>query len=55
MAEDLRLPEDAPFLIFTVARATGWIAHAIEQHDSGRLIRPRARYIGIAPGEADGA
>jgi citrate synthase len=24
----------------------GWIAHAIEQYQSGQLIRPRARYVG---------
>jgi len=49
LARRLRLPAGAPFQIFAVARATGWIAHALEQHQSGRLIRPRARYVGIAP------
>jgi citrate synthase len=42
----LSLPEDAPFLIFASGRMAGWIAHAIEQQGSGRLIRPRANYTG---------
>jgi citrate synthase len=41
------LPEDAPIIIFALARTVGWLAHAMEQASSGRLIRPRARYVGI--------
>jgi citrate synthase len=48
------LPETAPFQIFAAARCAGWLAHALEQNESGRLIRPRARYVGPAPIEADG-
>lgn len=44
------LPADAPLTIFALARSTGWIAHALEQHATGTLIRPRAHYIGRAPG-----
>jgi citrate synthase len=33
-----------------MARSVGWIAHACEQLQHGRLIRPRARYVGPAPG-----
>jgi citrate synthase len=40
------LPRDAPFLLFAAARMAGWLAHAMEQALSGRLIRPRARYSG---------
>lgn len=47
--EALRLPQDAPFAIFSVARCAGWIAHAIEQGQQDRLIRPRARYVGPEP------
>ena len=32
--------------IFLVARSVGWIAHVIEQYESGALIRPRGRYTG---------
>ena len=43
------LPPDAPFALFAVARTAGWLAHAVEQVQTGTLIRPRARYIGEAP------
>jgi citrate synthase len=42
-------PDEAPLLLFAVGRTIGWIAHAIEEYASGRLIRPRARYTGPAP------
>ncbi|MGV3615834.1 MAG: citrate/2-methylcitrate synthase [Fimbriimonas sp.] len=32
--------------IFVIARVTGWSAHAIEQLDNNRLIRPKAIYEG---------
>jgi len=47
--EALKLPQDAPFALFSVARCAGWIAHAIEQGAADTLIRPRARYIGPEP------
>ncbi|MFM7316890.1 MAG: citrate/2-methylcitrate synthase [bacterium] len=34
--------------IFALARVAGWSAHIIEQLDSNRLMRPRARYTGPA-------
>ncbi|AVA21625.1 citrate synthase [Rhizobium sp. LEGMi198b] len=40
------LPQDAPLIIFALARTVGWLAHAMEQSASGHLIRPRARYVG---------
>lgn len=38
--------KDAPFILFAAGRMAGWLAHAMEQVASGRLIRPRARYVG---------
>lgn len=32
--------------IFAVSRASGWLAHILEQYENNRLIRPRAEYIG---------
>ncbi|MDT8859419.1 citrate synthase [Alkalihalobacillus sp. MEB130] len=32
--------------IFAVSRASGWLAHILEQYSNNRLIRPRAEYIG---------
>jgi len=32
--------------LFAVARAAGWLAHALEQRATGQLLRPRARYTG---------
>jgi citrate synthase len=33
---------------FAVSRVVGWSAHALEQADARRLIRPSARYVGPA-------
>ncbi|MCC7276391.1 MAG: MerR family transcriptional regulator [Alphaproteobacteria bacterium] len=46
LARTLALPATAPFVLFLVGRTVGWIAHALEQQATGRLIRPRARYVG---------
>jgi len=46
LAQALGLPAGAPMALFAVGRSAGWIAHVLEQIADGRLIRPRARYIG---------
>ncbi len=45
-ATSLALPPNAALALFILGRTVGWIAHAIEQYESGILIRPRARYTG---------
>jgi citrate synthase len=35
--------------MFTCARTAGWCAHILEQKQTGRLVRPSARYIGPDP------
>jgi citrate synthase len=46
MADAYSLPPESAFVLFTVARSVGWIAHILEQTATGALIRPRARYTG---------
>jgi citrate synthase len=45
----LGLPDGAAFGLFALGRSVGWIAQALEQRDSGSLIRPRAAYTGPRP------
>jgi citrate synthase len=42
--------------LFIISRSAGWVAHIIEQRESGALIRPRADYLqaGPAQGRAEG-
>jgi citrate synthase len=51
----LRLPAGSELALFAMARSVGWIAHASEQLQFGKLIRPRARYVGPAPGRRAGS
>src|SRR6202163_4208120 len=52
LVHTLGLPPGHELVLFAMARTVGWIAHACEQLRHGGLIRPRARYIGPAPGRA---
>jgi citrate synthase len=45
----LRMPAGSELALFAMSRSVGWIAHASEQLQHGKLIRPRARYVGPAP------
>src|SRR5579863_4517294 len=48
----LGIPVDLFTPIFAVSRMSGWTAHVLEQYHNNRLIRPRAEYMGEAPGKA---
>lgn len=43
------LPTGSALSLFALGRSAGWIAHAIEQYEVSKLIRPRARYVGNPP------
>jgi citrate synthase len=49
LLEALEIPRDAFTGIFAVARVAGWVAHALEQCQAGRLIRPQSVYVGPLP------
>jgi citrate synthase len=53
LAAAFDLPAHAPLSLFALARCAGWLAHALEQAQTGRLIRPRARYVGLQPKPAE--
>lgn len=46
LARVLGLPERTPLALFALGRTIGWLGHAIEEYSLGRLIRPRAAYVG---------
>jgi citrate synthase len=52
LARVLGLPPGGALALFALGRTVGWIGHAIEQYETGRIIRPRARYVGEQPGNA---
>jgi citrate synthase len=43
----LGLPAHTGLSLLAIGRVVGWIGHAIEQYLDNRLIRPRARYVGL--------
>jgi citrate synthase len=49
MRRELDMPAGSETTIFAMSRIAGWVAHASEQLETRKLIRPRARYTGPAP------
>ena len=49
IATSYELSADVALAIFAAGRMAGWLAHALEQQESGSLIRPRASYVGRMP------
>ena len=47
---ELGLGPGGAFTVFALGRTAGWVGHVMEEYQRGRLIRPRARYTGPAPG-----
>jgi len=47
--ETVGLPRSMFTPTFAVSRIVGWVTHALEQADAGKLIRPAARYVGPEP------
>lgn len=48
LLEALGWPREAFSAVFAAGRVVGWLAHVEEQRATGRLIRPRAVYVGEA-------
>jgi citrate synthase len=46
LLEAVGFPPDAFTGVFAAGRMPGWLAHAREQALTGRLIRPKSRYVG---------
>lgn len=44
LVHEFGLPKGAGLMIFAIGRMAGWLAHAIEQSQTGALIRPRATF-----------
>src|SRR5262249_24770734 len=49
LLDPIALPPRASTPVFAMARAPAWIAHALEQRRTGRMIRPASAYVGPAP------
>lgn len=52
LLEAVGLPREAFTAVFAAGRVGGWVAHAREQVQRGRLIRPQSVYVGPAPAAA---
>jgi citrate synthase len=46
LLDTVGFPREAFTPVFAVARCAGWIAHALEQRQTGRMIRPASKYVG---------
>lgn len=55
LLDSLQLPRTLFTPTFAIGRLVGWIAHAAEQRQAARLIRPASRYTGEMPAERPAA
>ena len=51
LLEAVGVPRDAFMPVFAIARSAGWLAHALEQRKTGRMIRPASNYVGPKPAD----
>jgi citrate synthase len=47
LLDTIAIPREAFTSVFAVARSVSWIAHALEQQQTGRMLRPTSRYVGV--------
>jgi citrate synthase len=48
LLDSVGIPREAFTAVFAITRCAGWIAHALEQRQTGRMIRPASHYVGPA-------
>lgn len=53
LLEAIGVPRQGFSLMFACSRAIGWLAHIAEERREGRLIRPRAVYVGAESSAAE--
>jgi citrate synthase len=46
LLDTVGFPREAFTPVFAAGRCAGWIAHALEQKKTGRMIRPTSKYVG---------
>jgi citrate synthase len=46
LLDTVGIPREAFTPVFAVGRSAGWLAHAMEQQKTGRMIRPVSAYVG---------
>lgn len=49
LLEALGVPREMFTAVFACSRVSGWCAHVAEHRRTGRLLRPKARYVGPRP------
>ncbi len=49
ISHTFNLPAGSALALFALGRTAGWLAHAMEQYEQEKLIRPRAQYVGRRP------